>query len=166
MSQEQARLRGELVGMTVPGLASLEPLNVDAAAWREAAVFDRPATIVAFWARWCSPCWAEMAELEELYREHRGRGLVVLAVTRYDDPDDPDERRRDFDRARRFLDRRGFSYPAAISDDDELYRAYRVPGPPRTVLVDERGRIADYAIDLDGVRALMERAVERLDAGG
>src|SRR5687768_688580 len=37
--------------------------------------------LLNFWATWCVPCRAEMPELETLYREHRSKGLVVLAVS-------------------------------------------------------------------------------------
>src|SRR5687768_4112778 len=37
--------------------------------------------LLNFWATWCVPCREEMPELELLYREHKTKGLVVLAVS-------------------------------------------------------------------------------------
>lgn len=153
-----------LEGSALPSLEGLEPLNTDRASWDEAASLDAPATVVAFWARWCSPCVQEMEELEVLYRRHRDSGLRVLSVTRYDRPDDPAERESDFAKARKFLNRRGHTFPSAITDDDELYRAYDVPGPPAVVLVDDRGIVRDYAVGLEDARALMAQAAEMTGA--
>ncbi|MDX1502648.1 MAG: TlpA disulfide reductase family protein [Thermoanaerobaculia bacterium] len=164
IAERERQLQMELRGLSVPSLEGLEPLNVTLASWNRSASFSAPATIVTFWARWCSPCWKEMAELDELYREHRDDGLEVVAITRYDDPENPAKRRADRDRARRFLDNRGTGYPAAITDRDDLYRAYRVPGPPRTALVDDRGKVVAYAIGIEGVRRLMAEAVALLPA--
>jgi cytochrome c-type biogenesis protein len=38
------------------------------------------ATVLDFWATWCGPCRVEMPELQKLYNELGGKGLVVLAV--------------------------------------------------------------------------------------
>ncbi len=147
-----------LEGRTLPSLAGLEPLNTEPEAWDEAASLTAKATIVAFWARWCSPCWKEMPELEELYREHRDRGLRVVAVTRYDRPEDEAERQSDFTKAQEFLRSYDLTYPAAITDREDIFEAFLVRGLPSTALVDERGRIVDYAAGLPDSRALMVRA--------
>ncbi|MGZ3386852.1 MAG: TlpA family protein disulfide reductase, partial [Isosphaeraceae bacterium] len=38
------------------------------------------ATLLNFWATWCGPCRMELPELQKLYNEFGGKGLVVLAV--------------------------------------------------------------------------------------
>jgi len=151
-------------GSVVPSLAGLEPLNTDQAAWDAAASLVAPATVVTFWARWCSPCWKEMEELEELHQQYGESGLQIVALTRYDHPEDEEERRSDFDKARKFLAGRDITYPTAITDRDDLYRSYRTSSPPSTFLVDAQGRVVDYGIDLESVRALMERAVAMVTA--
>jgi hypothetical protein len=99
-----------------------------------------------------------MAELEGLYQRHKDKGLRVLAVTRYEKPEDADERRSDFAKGQQFLERREISYPAAITDRDDIYRAYHVRSPPGLALVDDQGRIVDFAISLESARSLMQRA--------
>lgn len=148
----------EIHGHSVPSLEGLEPLNAEQAVWDDAASFTATATVVTFWARWCSPCWKEMEELEELYRQHLDRGLRVVAVTRYDRPDDQEERRSDFAKAQRFLADRRITYPTAITDRDDVYRAYRVPSPPGMALIDAQGLVVDYAISLESARSLMQKA--------
>ncbi|MGD1146424.1 MAG: TlpA disulfide reductase family protein [Thermoanaerobaculaceae bacterium] len=38
------------------------------------------ATVLNFWATWCGPCRLELPELQKLYNELGGKGLVLLAV--------------------------------------------------------------------------------------
>jgi thiol-disulfide isomerase/thioredoxin len=152
----------EIRGPTLPAPVGFEPLNLDEVAWNRAASLEAAATLIAFWARWCLPCWKEMEELDDLDRRHHADGLEVLAVTRYEDPGDPAERRSDFDKAVAFLDGRDLTIPAAITDRDELYAACRVTTPPGLVLVDAGGRVVDFAIGLDRAREVMQRAVAML----
>jgi len=147
-----------LGGKPAPLLSGLEPLNTEPETLEAAASFSGNATIIAFWATWCSPCWKEMPELEELYREHRDQGLTVLALTQYDHPEDAAGRQGDVEKAEGFLRKRNLTFPAAITADDEIYRAYQVRSIPSTALVDGNGDLVAYGVGLDGARVLMEKA--------
>ncbi len=37
-------------------------------------------TVLNFWATWCGPCRLELPELQKLYNDAGGKGLVLLAV--------------------------------------------------------------------------------------
>jgi len=99
-----------------------------------------------------------MAELQELYEEHRSDGLTILALTQYDDPDTEEGRRENREGAERFLEERGFDYPAAITADGANYKGYEVRSIPSTALIDETGTLVHYAVGIDGARALMAKA--------
>lgn len=161
----QAHLAAELVGTPAPALVGLEPLNTGLDALAEASSYESAATLVTFWATWCSPCYAEMEELEELYRRHRDDGLSVVAITRYDEPGDSEDRRADREGSARFARRRGLTYPVAITGEADVYRGFRVDNVPRTALVDNQGTIVGYAVGLAGARDLMRQAAARVAAG-
>lgn len=158
LADRRTQVLDELRGTAVPSLAGLEPLNTDRASWDQAASLGSRATVITFWARWCSPCEKEMPELEELYRRHKAQGLQVVAVTQYDRPENAEERQGDFEKAQRFLARRQLTYPAAITDRGDVYSDYRVYSLPATALVDGEGRVVDYAFSLGSARELMQAA--------
>ncbi len=151
-----------IVGTLAPPISGLEALNVSQAALDLATQTTGQVTIATFWARWCSPCWKEMRELEELYQEHAGAGLNLIAVTRFDSPDSPSKRKSDTAKAKTFLQKRKFSYPAGMSTTPDLYPAFQVRSIPTTVLIDQQGTVVDYALGLDSSRRLMVRAVDLL----
>jgi peroxiredoxin len=99
-----------------------------------------------------------MEELDELYRKHRERGLSVVAITRYGDSTEPEERRQERESSAKFARKRAFTFPVAITAEDDLYEAFQVLGIPRTALVDGDGTIVGYAVGLNGARELMQQA--------
>ena len=83
--------------------------------------------VVNFWATWCQPCTLEMPTLEALWREYRGRGLVVLAVS------------VDRGAPRTLLDpyvsRLGLTFPILLDADLFASQAWRVASLPATFVV-------------------------------
>jgi thiol-disulfide isomerase/thioredoxin len=76
----------------------------------DARVFDLAAlrgkvVVVNFWASWCSPCRAEMPQLDAFYRQHHAQGLELLGLS-VDDPQD---------RPTVIQIMKGFSYPGAMA---------------------------------------------------
>ena len=165
--QERQRVRGEqiyaqLAGLPAPTLPELEPLNLDLRQLEETTSWSNQVTLVTFWAIWCSPCWTEMAELDELYEKHHADGLAVLAVTQYGEPDDETQRQEDRDEAVAFLQRRELALPAAITGSTEVYRNYQAASIPATALIDENGTLVGYGLGLEGGRELMAQATAML----
>ena len=154
----QEAVFASLGGREAPRLVGLEPLNTETQALEAAASLSSKATIISFWATWCSPCWTEMAELEELYQELGPQGLTVLAITKYGKGDDEAGRRASRAKAEEFLRRRELHYPAAITDGREIYPAYQVRSIPSAVLIDENGKLVAYGVGLEGGRSVMAKA--------
>jgi peroxiredoxin len=92
--------------------------------------------LVNFWATWCQPCTAEMPTLEALWREHRGR-LVVLGVS------------VDRGAPRLLLDpyvsRLGLTFPILLDADQHASGAWRVSSLPATFVVRPGGEAVGLA---------------------
>ena len=44
-------------------------------------------TLVDFWASWCGPCMRKMPHIKEIYSQYASKGLEVLGVAVWDEPD-------------------------------------------------------------------------------
>lgn len=86
--------------------------------------------VVTFWASWCEPCSVDARLLEDAWRRHRDRGLVVLGVNL-------DEDERD---ALRFVRRHGLTYPN-VRDFGTVAGAFGLAGMPETYFVAENWTI-------------------------
>ena len=86
---------------------------------------------IRFWADWCPFCRSEMTALEPVYRQHRDRGLVILAVNVMQPPET----------VKKFVQELGVSYDVLLDQQGEVMRSYRVMGLPMTFIVDRQGVI-------------------------
>jgi peroxiredoxin len=110
------------------------------------------AVMVNFWATWCPPCREEMPAMERLYRRHRERGFVLLAVS------------VDTDAAlvKPFLEGHKLTFPVALDPTMGLANAYGVRALPASFLIDRDGYLAALAL---GPRAWDNRAAHALVEG-
>jgi len=117
------------VGAAAPGF-SLHRLDGDGSI--SLASLRGKTVVLNFWASWCGPCKREAPALEQLWRDYRGKGVVVLGVDSGDAASD----------ARRFLSAHEITYPI-VTDPNELVAAnsYGLPGFPVTYVIDRQGRI-------------------------
>jgi len=91
--------------------------------------------IVNFWARWCSPCRAEIPDFAKVDRLYKGKGLIVLGIS-IEDQADP---------VREFAKAYEMDYHVLIGKTQglELMQALgnKVMGLPFTVAVDRSGKV-------------------------
>ena len=113
------------VGQRAPALVvtQLDGRVFDLAALRGKVV------IVNFWASWCSPCRAEMPQLDAFYRRHHAQGLELLGLS-VDDPQD---------RAAVAHIMKGFSYPAAMAVAAKVNDFGAPVAVPMTWIIDAKG---------------------------
>jgi cytochrome c biogenesis protein CcmG, thiol:disulfide interchange protein DsbE len=113
------------VGRPAPALIvpRLDGRTFDLAALRGQVV------IVNFWASWCSPCRAEMPQLDAFYRQHHAQGLELLGLS-VDDPQD---------RATVAHIMKSFSYPAAMAVAAKVNDFGAPLAVPMTWIIDAKG---------------------------
>jgi len=141
------------LGQAAPPLALPDPegRRLDLASLRGRVV------LVNFWASWCAPCLEEIPELAEAWREHRGRCLEIVGVT--EESGSPAE-------VAEFARRHAIPYPLMLDRDGQAAADWRVPGYPRSYLVDREGRVQRVFDGALSRRRLSEAARPHLAAAG
>jgi cytochrome c biogenesis protein CcmG/thiol:disulfide interchange protein DsbE len=115
----------------VPPGESAPPLSLPDLAGRTVDVAKLRGKVVAvnFWATWCAPCLEEIPELAQVWNEHRGRCFELLGVAE-------ESAREDVARMAATI-----PYPVLFDERAVALSAWRVPGYPRTYLLDAEGKI-------------------------
>ncbi len=96
----------------------------------------KQAVLLNFWATWCVPCRLEMPTMEQAYRDYKGRGLEILAVS-IDVGHPPVVAVT----VVQFMEELKLTFPALLDPDMEVARRYRVFGIPITFLIVREGII-------------------------
>jgi cytochrome c biogenesis protein CcmG/thiol:disulfide interchange protein DsbE len=110
------------------------------------------AVVLNFWASWCYPCLKEAPALEEAWRKHDGR-VVVLGVDTNDFSGD----------AKKFMRRNGLTYPVVHDNHDLVAPKYGFRFLPETFFIDARGRVVGHVggqVNASDLRDGIERAVQ------
>ena len=113
--------------------------------------------VLNFWARFCTPCWSEMPELQDFYEE-KGDELYLLGIdvgqfTGLGSPKD----------AGKLLDALGITYPAGYTNDARVVRHYGIRAMPTTAFITANGevfRIWTGSITRDQVTAVVREMLE------
>ena len=87
--------------------------------------------ILNFWASWCEPCQRETPALVAFAKAHPGIDVVGIAVN---------DRTSD---SRRFARKYGIPYDLGVDRDGDVAAAFGATGLPTTVIIDDRGLVAD-----------------------
>jgi peroxiredoxin len=110
---------------------SLRDLNGDKVGLSD---FRGKVVLLDFWATWCPPCRDELPWIDALYRQHKGKDLVVLGVS--------DE---DTGTIRGFLKNFGYELPTLVDSERAVHTMYGVQIIPTMVVINRNGVVvADY----------------------
>lgn len=140
------------VGKVAP-VFQLEDLNGKTVSLKE---FRGKVIVLNFWATWCAPCRAEMPSLENLYRNLKDKGLVIIGVSV-----DSSEKT-----VQSFVKERGITFPILLDKRKEVsFDDYGVIGLPVTFLIDKKGIIVDKVFgerqwDSEEVKEKIKRLLE------
>ena len=107
--------------------------------------------LVNFWATWCPPCLEEMPAMERLYQQHKGSGLIVIAVSLDADPS----------LVPPYLKQSKLTFPVALDPKAEVANKYGVRALPSSFVVDRAGTMTALALgprawDNDASHSLVE----------
>lgn len=94
-----------------------------------------------FWATWCSPCRAEMPDIQKLYEEFQQEeeDIVILGVAA------PSlGREKSEEGIKGFLEENGYTYPVVMDTEAEAFQAYGINSFPTTFMIDKDGNVFGY----------------------
>jgi len=93
-----------------------------------------------FWATWCSPCIAEMPNIQELYNSYKDRTDIAFVMISLD---------RDPEKAKKFVDKKGFTFPVYTPDySSGIPRVYESSSIPTTFVLSKEGLIDNMKIGM------------------
>jgi len=98
--------------------------------------FQGKLVFLNFWATWCPPCRYEMPSMESLYKEFKGKGLVVLAINLKEGKE----------KVRSFMVSERLTFPALLDYSGEVAQRYGVRGIPTTFLINGKREIVGKAL--------------------
>ncbi len=106
--------------------------------------------LLDFWATWCPPCRETMPQIEELYRQYKGK-VAFMAIS--------DEARADL---RPFMSTTKLTYPFYVDIDGKAQESLEVDAIPRLVIIDPEGKVvfdeSGAPLDLARIRKVLDRA--------
>jgi len=92
--------------------------------------FRGRALLIDMWATWCSPCYEAFPEVDRIYHQTQGTGLVIVSIDQSDIAKD----------AQKYIEKMHYPWQN-FHDDGEVERVFGDKPIPRTILIDAKGEI-------------------------
>lgn len=106
-------------------------------------------TLVDFWASWCGPCRREMPVIKELYDEYHSRGLNVVGVAVWDEPE----------ASAGAVKQLGLPWEQIFDAQSVPTDLYGISGIPHIMLIDPEGIIVARGMQGDSLRTVVREAM-------
>jgi peroxiredoxin len=112
--------------------------------------------VISFFAMWCEPCKQELSKLDALYRSHKAKGLLVLAISM----DEPQSRGE----VRSFMKRRDISFPVLLDTESSVTERFNPrKSAPFNLIINLAGDIVwSHEGYVPGDELKMEQEVEKV----
>lgn len=110
--------------------------------------------ILDFWATWCGPCIASMPHNNEVYRQFRDRGAMILGICTADGQEDMAE----------IAEQKGVIYPLAKDPSGATAAAFHVPFFPTYIAVDRDGIIRAVGLAPNHLEEVIEKLLNEQPA--
>jgi len=134
---------GELVSEFVgPSLGEFTTQDVNGNEYTQDMFQDYDLTLVNIFTTWCTPCVAEMPELEKLYQQMKEQGVNVVGFVLDVLNEKGEIVQADLERARELVEKTGVTYPVLLPDSGYLNgRLTGIEAFPETFFVDKDGNV-------------------------
>ena len=106
--------------------------------------------LVDFWASWCGPCMKELEVIKELYSQYHDKGLEVLGVAVWDEPE----------ASLATIEAKQLPWQNIINAQKIPTDIYGIMGIPHLILIAPDGTIVNRGMQGDALRAEVKRVME------
>lgn len=107
--------------------------------------------LVDFWASWCGPCIRQTAVIKDLYNEYKDKGLKVLGVAVWDEPDD----------TKKAITQHGLEWECWLNGQNAPTDIYGISGIPCIILFGPDGTILSRDKQDEDLKADVRAALEK-----
>ncbi|HKS22745.1 MAG TPA: TlpA disulfide reductase family protein [Thermoanaerobaculia bacterium] len=148
--EETAAVPSTEVGATMP---PYHATLLDGSPFDLTAERGKHVVFLNVWATWCSPCRAEIPELEKMHTKYGRRGFEVVGVS-------IDE--SGAEAVKPFVKDQPISYPIALDPSEKIAQVLQTTQLPTSVLIDRDGKIVWRRIGaLTGPEPALDTAIEK-----
>lgn len=121
----------DLIGKKAPKF-SVKDINGNMISSQE---IEGKVLVLNFWFIACSPCVAEIPELNKVYQKYKDNSNVVFASITFDGQE----------QVKSFLKKRPINYPV-IPDARNISNLFNISSFPTNIVIDKEGNYSDYLI--------------------